>query len=283
MAIQTDLGDRVSDRVWIYTLLIIVGFVMIFPFLFMLTSSLKTSGEVITVPPKFLPQDPQWQNYNEALNVTGVELGQQLLNTVIVTVGVVVGQILTSVLSAYAFARLEFPGRDLLFAAYLGTMMVPFAVLMVPMYQLMDTFGWIDSLWALVIPWIFTAYGTFLLRQFFMSLPRDLEEAALLDGATHWGILFRIYVPLSRPAIATLATFSFLYAWNSFLWPLIIVSDPEKKVLTQGLMDLQSLHAARVELIMAGSVLAVLPTVLVYLFAQRYFIEGVATSGLAGR
>jgi multiple sugar transport system permease protein len=267
----------------IYGFLLISGLLIAFPFLYMLTSSLKTSGEVVTVPPKLFPEVLQLGNYAEAINIPSVQLGAQLLNSTIVTAAVVLGQVLTSVLAGYAFARLEFPGRDALFMAYLGTLMVPFAVLIVPMYKLMQTFGWIDSLLALTVPWIFTAYGTFLLRQFFMGLPKDLEEAALIDGASRWGILFRICVPLARPAIATLATFSFLYAWNSFMWPLIVINSPGKKVITQGLMDLQSLYAVRVDLIMAGSVLAVLPTAIVYLFAQRYFIEGVATSGLGGR
>ncbi len=271
------------DRVLIYAILIVTGFLIAFPFFYMLTSSFKTSQEVITVPPKLLPEVWQLGNYIEVINVPNVNLARQLTNTVIVTATVVVGQILTSILAGYAFARLRFPGREALFYAYLGTLMVPFAVLIVPMYKVMQTFGWIDSLLALTIPWLYTAYGTFLLRQFFMGLPRDLEEAALIDGASRWGILFRIAVPLAKPAIATLATFSFLYAWNSFLWPLIVINSPDRKVITQGIVDLQSLYAVRVDLIMAGSVLAVLPTVIVYLFAQRYFIEGVATSGLAGR
>jgi multiple sugar transport system permease protein len=271
------------DHLLIYLVLIITGFIITFPFLYMLTSSFKTSQEVITVPPKLFPTVWQLGNYVEAVNIPNVDLARQLTNTVVVTAIVVVGQVLTSILAGYAFARLTFPGRDLLFFLYLGTLMVPFAVLIVPMYKIMQAFGWIDSLLALTIPWLFTAYGTFLLRQFFMGLPRDLEEAALIDGASRWGILFRICVPLAKPAIATLATFSFLYAWNSFLWPLIVINSPTKKVITQGIIDLQSLYAVRVDLIMAGSVLAVLPTVIVYLFAQRYFIEGVATSGLAGR
>lgn len=266
-----------------YIVLIVLGFVMVFPFFYMFTSSLKRSDEVVAVPPRLFPEVLQVGNYIETINVPNVQLGRQLLNSTIVTTSVVVGQVLTSILAGYAFARLRFPGRDWLFNAYLGTLMVPFAVLIVPMYKLMNTFGWIDSLWALIIPWIFTAYGTFLLRQFFMGLPRDLEEAALIDGASRWGILFRIAVPLAKPAIATLATFSFLYSWNSFLWPLIVINSPEKKVITQGLMDLQSLYSVRVDLVMAGSVLAVLPTLVIYLFAQRYFIEGVATAGLAGR
>jgi len=254
---------------------------MIFPFIYMALSSLKPSTEVVQVPPTLWPSEVRWSNYLEVLSI--VPLGTQLINTVIVTVLVVLGWVITSVLAGYAFARLDFPGREFLFGAYLATLMVPFAVLIVPMYRLMLVFGWVDRLEALIVPWLFTAYGTFLLRQFFMSVPKDLEDAALIDGASHWGILFRIFLPLARPAIATLATFAFLYAWNSFLWPLIIISSPSNKVVTQGLVDLQALYAARVDLIMAGSTLAVLPTLIVFLFAQRYFIEGIATSGLAGR
>jgi multiple sugar transport system permease protein len=272
---------RPWERLLAYIVLGITGFVMVFPFIYMFLSSLKPSAEVVQVPPTLWPSEVRWSNYLEVLNI--VPLGTQLINTIIVTVLVVLGWVLTSVLAGYAFARLEFPGREWLFGAYLATLMVPFAVLIVPMYRLMLVFGWVDRLEALIIPWLFTAYGTFLLRQFFMSVPRDLEDAALIDGASHWGILFRIFLPLARPAIATLATFAFLYAWNSFLWPLIIISSPSRKVVTQGLVDLQALYAARVDLIMAGSTLAVLPTLIVFLFAQRYFIEGIATSGLAGR
>lgn len=277
------VANRWSERFLIYIVLVLIGLVIGFPFIYMVTSSLKASSEVVQVPPTLFPQVLQLGNYLEVVNTPNVNLARQLLNSTIVTATVVLGQVLTSVLAGYAFARLQFPGRDTLFFLYLGTLMVPFAVLIVPMYKLMQWLGWIDSLWALTIPWLFTAYGTFLLRQFFMGQPKDLEEAALIDGASRWGILFRISVPLAKPAIATLATISFLYAWNSFLWPLIVINDPNKKVITQGLMDLQSLYAVRVDLILAGSVLAVLPTVLVYLFAQRYFIEGVATAGLAGR
>ena len=282
-AAGTTPAARLVEHIVLYAFLTICGLLIAFPFFYMLTSSLKSSSEVVTVPPQLFPEVLQIGNYAEAVSIPNVKVGRQLLNSTLVTVAVVAGQVITSVLAGYAFARLNFPGRDTLFVLYLGTLMVPFAVLIVPMYKLMLFFGWIDSFWALTIPWLCTAYGTFLLRQFFMGLPRDLEEAALIDGATRWGILLRIAMPLAKPAIATLATISFLYAWNSFLWPLIVINSPEKKVITQGLMDLQSLYAVRVDLVMAGSVLAVLPTVLVYLFAQRYFIEGVATAGLAGR
>lgn len=272
---------RPWERLLAYLVLSVTGFIMVFPFIYMVLSSLKPSTEVVQVPPTLWPSEIRWSNYLEVLSI--VPLGTQLINTIIVTVLVVLGWVFTSVLAGYTFARLDFPGREWLFGAYLATLMVPFAVLIVPMYRLMLVFGWVDRLEALIIPWLFTAYGTFLLRQFFMSVPKDLEDAALIDGASHWGILFRIFLPLARPAIATLATFAFLYAWNSFLWPLIIISSPDRKVVTQGLVDLQALYAARVDLIMAGSTLAVLPTLIVFLFAQRYFIEGIATSGLAGR
>ena len=270
-----------GERLVAYVVLLAMGLLMAFPFIYMLASSLKTSSEVVQVPPTLFPDTLQLGNYLEVLSI--VPLGTQLVNSALVTAGVVAGWVFTSVLAGYAFARIEFPGREALFFAYLLTLMVPFAVLIVPMYRLMITFGWVDKLTALIVPWLFTAYGTFLLRQFFMGLPRDLEEAAMIDGAGRWGILFRIAMPLARSAMATLATFGFLYAWNSFLWPLIIISNPENKVVTQGLMDLQALYAARVYLIMAGSVLAVLPTLIVFLLAQRYFIEGIATTGLAGR
>jgi multiple sugar transport system permease protein len=162
--------------------------------------------------------------------------------------------------------------------------MVPFAVLLVPMYQLMIWLGWVDNRAALIVPWLTTAYGTFLLRQAFMSLPAELEEAAMIDGANRWGALFRIYVPLVYPTIATLGTIAFLYAWNSFMWPLIVINDKDLKVVTQGIMDLQALYGGtRLDLVMAGSVMAVFPTLLVYVFFQRYFIEGVASSGMGGR
>lgn len=276
-----DILRRPWERALAYAFLAVTGLLMVFPFIFMFASSLKTSAEVVQVPPKLFPSVLQIGNYVEVLRI--VPLGTQLLNTIIVTALVVLGWVLTSVLAGYAFARLTFPGRDTLFSIYLGTLMVPFAVLIVPMYRMMIWLSWVDTLTALIVPWIFTAYGTFLMRQFFMGIPKDLEEAALIDGAGRWSILFQIFVPLARPAMATLATFGFLYAWNSFLWPLIIISSPEKKVITQGVVDLQALYAARVDLIMAGSTLAVLPTLLVFLLAQRYFIEGVATAGLAGR
>lgn len=275
------LYRRSFDRWIAFGIVLCAAALMVFPFIYMLLTSLKPTPETVQVPPQLLPSVWQWGNYAEVLRI--LPIGRQLLNSAIVTAGVVAGWVVVATLAGYAFARLRFWGRDLLFGAYLGTLMIPFAVLIVPMYQLMVTFGWVDRLIALIVPWLYTAYGTFLLRQFFRNLPVELEEAAIIDGASRWGVLLRIVLPLARAPIATLATFGFLYAWNSFLWPLIVISSPENKLISQGLTDLQALYADRLDLVMAAAVLAVLPTLAIFLLAQRSFIEGIATSGLGGR
>jgi ABC-type glycerol-3-phosphate transport system permease component len=219
-------------------------------------------------------------NYRRVLELQNLD--RSLTNTMLVTILVVIGQVVTSVLGGYAFARLRFPGRDGLFLLYLGTIMIPFVVLIIPMYQLMVIIGWVDRIAALVLPWIFTAYGTFLMRQFFLSIPKDLEEAALMDGATRFRILVQVFVPLAGPAIATQATFTFLYAWNSFVWPLVVINTGnfDNQVLTLSLMVLQGRAADSPNLVMAGTTIAVAVPLLIFVLAQRYFVEGIATSGI---
>lgn len=227
--------------------------------------------------------DPQWHNYTEVLTLQN--MGRALLNTALVTVLVTLGQLVTSAVGGYAFARLNFPGRSGLFVIYLGTIMVPFVVIIIPLYQLMNAMGWINRLVSLIIPWFFTAYGTFFMRQFFQSIPKDLEEAAIVDGASRLGVLWRIFVPLSLAPLGTLATFTFLYAWNSFLWPLISINSGNTKdqVITLALNILRGQASQGPGLVMAGATLSILPAMIVFLFAQRYFIEGISTTGLAGR
>lgn len=222
----------------------------------------------------------QTENYRRVLELQNID--RSLTNTMLVTILVVIGQVITSVLGGYAFARLRFPGRDSLFVVYLGTIMIPFVVLIIPMYQLMVIIGWVDRIAALILPWIFTAYGTFLMRQFFISIPKDLEEAALMDGASRLRILWQIFVPLAGPAIATQATFTFLYAWNSFVWPLIVINTGNfsNQVLTLSLMVLQGRAADSPNLVMAGTTIAVALPLLVFVLAQRYFVEGIATTGI---
>ncbi len=225
--------------------------------------------------------DFQWDNYDAFFEL---DLDRALVNTTLVTILVVSGQLVTSIFGGYAFSRVKFRGRDTLFLMYLGSIMIPFIVLVIPMYRLMVILGWQNQLVSLIIPWIFTAYGTFLMRQFFISIPKEVEEAALMDGASRFRVLWQIFVPLSRPAIATLAIFSFLYAWNSFLWPLLIINEAnaENHVLTLALIQLSNIAADRPNIVLTGAAIAILPPMIIFIFAQRYFIEGVATSGLKG-
>jgi ABC-type glycerol-3-phosphate transport system permease component len=224
----------------------------------------------------------QTGNYSKVLELEG--FGRSLTNTVLVTILVVIGQVFTSILGGYAFSRLRFRGRDKIFLLYLGSIMIPFVVLLIPLYRLMIAIGWGNTLTSLVIPFIFTAYGTFLMRQFFVSIPKELEEAAVIDGASRWTILWKIFFPLSIPAVATLSTFSFLYAWNSFVWPLIIIDsgNTDGSVLALTLSVLGGRAADTPNLVLAGVVIAMIAPVTVFLLAQRYFVENVASSGLKG-
>ena len=240
---------------------------------------------VYAVPAEVQPiEEVQFQvdNYGRVLQLDG--FGRSLTNTVLVTILVVLGQVFTSVLGGYAFSRLRFRGRDKLFLLYLGSIMIPFVVLLIPLYRLMIAIGWGNTLTSLVIPFIFTAYGTFLMRQFFVSIPPELEEAAVIDGASRWTILWKVFFPLSIPAVATLSTFSFLYAWNSFVWPLIIIDsgNTDSSVLALTLSVLGGRGADTPNLVLAGVVIAMIAPIAVFLLAQRYFVENVASSGLKG-
>ncbi|MDG0977801.1 carbohydrate ABC transporter permease [Ilumatobacter sp.] len=236
--------------------------------------------ELVNVVEPLQQFGPRLENFEEVL--IEKDFGRSLTNTVLVTIAVVSGQILTSILGGYAFARIKFKGSGPLFLLYLGSVMVPFVVLIIPLFQLMLQVGWLDNLSALIIPFMFSAYGTFLMRQFFISIPIEIEEAALLDNASRWKILWRIMVPLARPAIATLATFGFLYAWNSFFWPLVIINsgNPDGRVLSLALSTLGGRSSTDLNLVFAGAMIAMTPPILVFLFAQRYFVENSASSGL---
>jgi ABC-type glycerol-3-phosphate transport system permease component len=222
------------------------------------------------------------ENYTHVMTMEN--MARSLTNTTLITIFVVLGQMTTSVLGGYAFARLRFPGRDILFVFYLGTIMIPFVMLIIPLYQLMVLFGWTDKLASLIFPWVFTAYGTFLMRQFFITIPKEIEEAALIDGASRLTILRRIFLPAAAPALATLATFTFLYAWNSFFWPLVIINtgNYENHVLTLTLNMLRGRASDSANLILAGAAISILPPFLLFIFGQRFFIESAMSSGVKG-
>ncbi len=222
------------------------------------------------------------ENYQRVVELNN--MGRALTNTALVTILVVVGQLTTSVVGGYAFARLKFPGRDSIFVFYLGTIMIPFVMLIIPLYQIMVLVGWVDRLASLIIPWIFTAYGTFLMRQFFITVPKEVEEAALMDGASRLQILTRIFIPASVPALATQATFTFLYAWNSFFWPLVIINTGNEKnhVLTLALNVLRGRASDAPNLILAGAAISILPPLIVFILGQRFFVESATSSAVKG-
>ena len=222
------------------------------------------------------------ENYSDVVELQNMD--RSLTNTILVTVLVVLGTLTTSVLGGYAFARLDFPGRNNLFVFYLGTIMIPFVVLVTPMYQLMVYIGWVDKVASLVMPWIFSAYGTFLMRQFFITIPKEIEEAALIDGANRLQILMRIFLPASTPALATLTTFTFLYAWNSFFWPLVVINtgNVDNHVLTLSLNVLRGRASDSPNLILAGAAIAILPPMIIYILGQRFFVESATSSGVKG-
>ncbi len=251
---------------------------MVVPFLWMLTTSLKAPGTVLDVTPQILPLNPTLASYREVLDI--VPLGRMFANSLFVTTTTVILQLLTSALSGYAFARMQWRGRDALFVVYLATLMVPTQVTITPLFILMRQLDWINTYQALILPGIVSAFGTFLVRQAMLGIPREYEEAAFLDGANHWDVFRSIVLPMVRPSLATLAVFAAMASWNDFLWPLFVINDQQLMTLPVGLSLLQGRYATDWNLIMAGAVISVVPIILVFLAAQRAFVNGVVMSGL---
>jgi len=265
-----------------YLILISCGIIVVIPFLWMVLSSFKTAGEIWTFPPVFLPKKFLWSNYLNAWKA--LPFDRFFYNTIFVSVCVTVGQLFTCSLGGYAFARLRFPGRDKLFLGYLATMMIPFPVLMIPLFITMRYLGWIDSLKALIIPSLFSAWGTFLMRQFMMGIPRDLEDSAKIDGCSYWGLYWRIILPLCKPVLATLGIFTFMGTWNQFFWPLIMINTIPNKTLPLGLVMFQARVAAETpwHLIMAASCFTIIPILILFVIGQKYYVKGIVTTGIKG-
>ena len=263
-----------------YTTLVAVAALMVGPFLWMVSTSLKGQGDIFQYPPRWSPDAWNLRNYAAIMDV--LPLGRMLLNSFTVAVTATIGQTASCALAAYAFARMRFRGKEALYLVLLATMMIPAQVTMIPVFLIMKFLGWIDTLYALIVPAFFGgAFGTFLLRQFFASIPVELEDAARLDGCGNFRIFWRIILPLSRPALTTLALFTFMAYWIDLLGPVIYLSSIDKATLTIGLANLQSgAMTTRYDLLMAGSVLSVLPIIVLLLAGQRWFIRGIATTGL---
>jgi multiple sugar transport system permease protein len=265
----------------LYACLTVGGLFMLMPFIWMLSSALKDQGAIFAYPPALIPPAVRWENFREILNV--VPFGRYFGNSTVIALLSVVGQLLSCSMAAFAWARIPFPGRTILFMTLMAALIIPPQVTLVPLFIMMNGVGWIDTYYPLILPfWLGGAFGTFLLRQFFLGIPRDLEDAAKIDGAGPWRIYWTIYLPLCKPALATVAIFTFLLQWNELLRPLIFLSSPEKLPLTVGLAALRSQYSTAWNLIMAGALISVVPVLGLFVFAQRYFVRGVTSSGLKG-
>ncbi|OHV05903.1 carbohydrate ABC transporter permease [Mycobacterium talmoniae] len=263
-----------------YTVLIGIAWCALFPILWALSGSLKQQAEV--TEPILFPAHPQWSNYVDVF--TRMPFLRMFVNTVLYAGCVTAGQVFFCSLAGYAFARLPFKGRDTLFVLYLGTLMVPLTVTVIPQFILMRVFGWTDTVWAMIVPGLFgSAFGTYLMRQFFRTLPIDLEEAAILDGCSSWQVYWRILLPHAKPAVLVLAVLTWVNVWNDFLWPLLMIQRKSIATLTLGLVWMQGQYVAEWPVLMAASMLILVPLVLVYAIAQRAFISGIAMTGFGGR
>jgi multiple sugar transport system permease protein len=289
MATISQRGSRLGNtqRRWLgngfaWVALTFLGVFWMVPFLWMVSTSFKGIDEVYAFPPRFLPELLRWSNYVEAWQA--VPFSRFFFNSLFVACATTAAVVLTSSMAGYSFARLRYPGRDLLFLAYLATIMIPFPVLIIPLFILMRQLGLVDTLAGLILPAAFTAWGTFLMRQFMLSIPREIEEAARMDGASFWRIYLQIILPLSRPVVATLGIFTFLGSWNDFLWPLIMISSVESKTLPLGLTMFQSQIPIKTpwQLVMAAATFSVIPVLIVFVLGQKYYVRGIATTGLKG-
>ncbi|MDR0285564.1 MAG: carbohydrate ABC transporter permease [Propionibacteriaceae bacterium] len=270
---KTTLAARAARH-----LVLIVGAVtVVVPFLWMFTTSLQTRAETYTNT-SIVPVSWHWENYLRAWQAA--PFPRYYLNSVVMAAGIVAGHLVLDALAAYAFARLVFPFRNALFVILLAALMVPTFVTVIPAYSLVASFGWIDTQWALIVPRLADVFGIVLLRQFFATIPRELDEAARIDGCGRIGTFFRIIVPLSAPAFATLGIFSFLFAWNDFLWPLLVTNTDENRTIQIGLSSFVGRYGTSWNYLMAGTLTATLPAIILFLFFQRALVRGIANTGL---
>jgi len=269
-------------RLVVFIVLLSVSAVMLVPFFWMLSTSLKPDDQIFAFPPVWIPRELRWSNYVEAWNYAPFDI--YLRNTVVVTVSSTVAALISSSVVAFGFARLEFPGKNLLFGMLLSTMMIPYFVTLIPVFIIFHTIGWVDTLLPLIVPaWFGPPFYVFLVRQFFLSLPRELEDAARIDGCSTLRILFSIFLPLSKPALTSVAVFSFQSNWGAFIEPLVYLNSMNKRTLAVGLYSFLGEHTAEWGYLMAASVLMLVPVIVLFFSAQNYFMQGIVTTGFGGR
>ena len=261
--------------------LFLLSIVIIAPMVWTVSTSLRKGTDSFTVPPKWLPTDFAVENYAEVFDK--VPFGRQIINSTLITWGTVVGQLISAALAGYAFARLDFAGRDLLFWIVLATMMIPIQAVVIPVFIFLRNMGLVDTLWSLILPAVPTAFGTFLLRQYFLTIPIELEESGLMDGANQWQLFYRIYLPLVKPGLAVLAILSFNFHWNEFFRPLIFLIDNENFPITLGIFQLQGyMMTGSIAVVLAGVVMSLVPVIIIFLIGQRYLIEGIMRGAIKG-
>jgi multiple sugar transport system permease protein len=265
-----------------YAALLLLGLLFVSPLVLMVSTSFKTRVESSRTPPSLIPEQPTLHAYETIFNSAGTPVLRWFANSMVAASLNSLLVVATSALAAYALARMEFRGRKVMFGLIIGTLFVPPVILVIPNYEIVGRLYWLDTLVAVIVPTAANAFGVFFLRQFFLALPKELEESASLDGANVFQVFWRIVLPLSAPALATLALLAFLTNWNDFLWPVYVLFSPETQTLQAGLSTLQSANNVRYDLLMAGAVVASVPVLLLYAFAQRFVIEGVSRSGIKG-
>lgn len=273
---------RQAWRVMVFLILVFGACVMLIPFAWLVTTSLKPDDQIFLFPPVWIPREFKWSNYVEAWNYA--PFGRYLVNTLTITALAMIGSLLSSSIVAYGFARGQFPGKNVLFGMLLSTMMMPYFVTLIPVFIIFQRIGWVDTFLPLIVPAYFgSPFYIFLVRQFFLSLPNELEDAARIDGCGTLGILFRVFLPLSKPALTSVAIFSFQGNWDAFIHPLIYLNSMNKRTLAIGLYSFLGEHTAEWAYLMAASVLMLLPVLIVFFVAQKYFIQGIVTTGFGGR
>lgn len=273
-------GRSIAGRILAYGALVLLAIIALVPFVWMLSSSVKTNETIFSEPWQIIPPHPQWSNYSKLWHQ--LPIGRWIFNSAYIVVIAVLGRVVFTAMAAYAFARLRFRGRDYLFYGFLTALMIPTEVTLIPGFVLIRQLGWYDSHLALIVPQISDAFAIFLLRQFFLSIPKELEEAARIDGASYFRVFWSVILPLSKSALAVVAVLGFMDVWNAFLWPLVMIDATEKFTLPVGLQFLNSAHSTDWTALMAGNVIGLIPVVVIYLAAQKYFVEGITMSGLKG-
>ena len=274
------MKSKNSRKIIVHILLLLGITITVFPFVWMILTSFKTVGEAMQIPPTIFPKKFLTDAYSSI--VTALPFGRVYLNTIISTVVTTVVQVLFCSMAAYAFARIEFPFKNAIFVLVLSVLMVPGQIFLIPQYRIVQSLGLLDTIPALFLPNLFSAFGTFLLRQFFMSLPKELEEAAIVDGCSHVRIWWQIFMPLCKPIISTLTVFQFQSSYNDFMGPIIYIATDAKFTVQMGLSSFRNSFTSRYDLIMAGSILALIPIIILFVCCQKYIVRGIAMSGMKG-